>query len=65
MLLRIACPCGHVGLANAESLPRLLTCSACGSSRRVEGGQRIKNKVAFAEWLLGAPGSPRATVKQK
>jgi hypothetical protein len=25
MMLKIACPCGHGGLANAQSLPRELT----------------------------------------
>jgi hypothetical protein len=61
MMLRIACTCGHTGIAAAE-LPRELTCSACGSSRRVEAadGKRIVNRLAFQEWLLGAPGSPRA-----
>jgi hypothetical protein len=39
MLLKIACQqCGHVGLANAENLPRELKYSQCGSSRRVEAG---------------------------
>jgi hypothetical protein len=40
-------PC--VGLANAQSLPRELTCSRCGACRHVEAkdGQRIVNKVAF------------------
>jgi hypothetical protein len=65
MMVKIACPCGHVGVVAAETLPRELQCSACGESRRVEGGERIRNRVAFQEWLLGAPGSPRATVKQK
>jgi hypothetical protein len=56
MMLKIACPCGHVGLANSETLPRLLTCSACSTSRRVEiaDGARIRNRVAVIEWLCGA-----------
>jgi hypothetical protein len=33
MLIRVTCPCGHAGIVNAETLPRLLTCSRCGSSR--------------------------------
>jgi hypothetical protein len=56
MILKIACTsCGHVGLAAAESLPRELTYSACGSSRRVEAkdGARIRNPGAFEEWLFG------------
>jgi hypothetical protein len=63
MMLKIACQqCGHVGLVNAETLPRSLTCSRCGSCRYVKGedGTRIVNRVAFEEWLLGAPGAPRA-----
>ena len=58
MMLKIACPCGHVGLANAESLPRSLTCSACRESRHVDSGARITNKVAFQEWLLGEHKAP-------
>ena len=30
VLVKVACPCGHVGLADAATLPRELTCSACG-----------------------------------
>ena len=31
MLTRIICPnCGHIGAANAASLPRVLICSQCG-----------------------------------
>jgi hypothetical protein len=62
MMLRIACTCGHTGVAAAETLPRELTCSRCGSCRRVEpaDGARIVNRVAFEEWLFGAPGAPRA-----
>ena len=36
MLIRVACPCGHIGLINAETLPRDLACSHCGASRRIE-----------------------------
>ena len=62
MLIRVTCPCGHIGLINAETLPRDLVCSQCGASRRVEAkdGARIVSRVAFEEWLFGAPGSPRA-----
>ena len=49
----------HVGVVFAETL-RSLTCSACGASRYVEGGQRIVNKIAFQEWLLGEHEAPRA-----
>jgi len=55
MLLKIACQRGHIGIANAESMPRRLTCSRCGSRRRVEAEDdaRIVNRVAFEEWLFG------------
>jgi len=61
MMLKIACQqCGHVGLANAETLPRELTCSWCGSCRRVdaEDGARIVNRIAFEEWLFGERDAP-------
>jgi hypothetical protein len=55
-MLKIACTgCGHVGLAAAETLPRSLTCSSCGSSRRVEveDGARVRSREAVMEWILG------------
>jgi hypothetical protein len=60
MMLKIACPCGHVGLADASILPRDIVCSHCGASRRIErkDGARIVNRVAFEEWLRGASGGP-------
>jgi hypothetical protein len=60
MMLKIACPCGHVGLAAAESLPRSLKCSACGTSRRVEvaDGKRVRSREAIMEWILGANAAP-------
>jgi hypothetical protein len=63
MLIRVTCPCGHIGLINAETLPRDLVCSHCGASRRIErkDGVRIANRVAFEEGLLGASGAPRVT----
>jgi hypothetical protein len=66
MMFRIACPCGHVGIADAQTLPRSMTCSRCGSARHVEAadGARIVNRVAFEEWLFGAPGSPRVTERK-
>jgi hypothetical protein len=60
MVVKVSCACGHVGVMFAETLPRSLTCSACGASRYVEGGQRIVNKIAFQEWLLGEHEAPRA-----
>ena len=67
MMLKIACQqCGHIGLINAETLPRDLVCSRCGASRRVEAkdGARIVNRVALEEWLLGASGAPRVTERK-
>ena len=64
VLVKVACPCGHVGLSDAATLPRSLTCSACGESRYVEAGARITNRAAVLEWLLGAPGSPRVTERK-
>jgi hypothetical protein len=58
MILKIACKsCGHVGIINAETLPRDLVCSHCGASRRVEAKDcaRIRNTVAVMERFgLGA-----------
>jgi hypothetical protein len=55
MLLKIACPCGHVGVVSAQSLPAELRCWQCGESRRVEAkeGARIVNRVAVMERILG------------
>ena len=63
-LVKVACPCGHVGLADAATLPRSLTCSACGESRHIESGERITNRAAVLEWLLGASGAPRVTERK-
>jgi hypothetical protein len=70
MLLKIACMCGHVGVVSKERLPCDLVCSRCGCSRcgcsrRVEAkdGARIVNRVAFEEWLFGAPGAPPARAR--
>jgi hypothetical protein len=55
-MLKVSCTtCRHIGLAAAEHLPRQLTCSACGTSRRVEIAEcaRIKNPVAVMERILG------------
>jgi hypothetical protein len=59
VMLKIQCPCGHVGLVAAETLPRELRCWQCGSSRGVEvkDGRRIVNRVAIIEWLCGAVGA--------
>jgi len=64
VLVKVACCCGHVGLADAATLPRELRCWQCGSSRYVEAGARITNRAAVLEWLLGAPGSPRVTERK-
>ena len=65
MLIRVTCPCGHVGIVSAETLPRSLTCSACGSSsQRVEvrDGRRMASRTAIIEWLCGAE-APRAQAR--
>jgi hypothetical protein len=62
MILRIECTsCNHVGLVCAETLPRALTCSACGSSRPVaaDAGEAIVSRDRFEEWLAGERDEPR------
>jgi len=40
MLTRIACPnCGHIGAANAASLPRVLICSQCSHTAFIKSGR--------------------------
>jgi hypothetical protein len=65
MMLKIVCPCGHVGLAASEILPRELTCSVCGSSRRVDagGGKAITSTARFEEWLSGERPRPRVQAR--
>jgi hypothetical protein len=61
MMVRIECTsCGHVGLADAQTLPRELRCWQCGSSRRVEakGARRVASRTAVLEWLCGAEAPP-------
>ena len=42
MLTRIACPnCGHIGAANAASLPRVLICSQCGHGAFINSGRPL------------------------
>ena len=55
MMIRVTCPCGHIGIVSAVTLPRELQCSRCGASRyvKVEDGARIKNPVAVMERILG------------
>jgi hypothetical protein len=55
MLIRVTCPCGHVGIVPAATLPRELQCSACGDRRYVapKDGARIRNRVAVMERILG------------
>ena len=51
MLIRVTCPCGHIGIVSAETLPRSMTCSACGASRHVEvrEGRRMASAEAVME----------------
>ena len=61
MILKISCPsCHHVGLADAATLPRSLTCSACGTSRCVDSsdGRAITSTARFEEWLSGERERP-------
>jgi hypothetical protein len=62
MMLKITCPCGHVGAVSAETLPRSMVCSACRSSRRVEvkDGRRMASVEAVMERLL-APSAGAAS----
>jgi hypothetical protein len=64
MLIRVTCPCGHVGIVSAATLPRVLRCWQCGSSRRVEakGARRVASRTAIVEWLCGAE-APRAQAR--
>jgi hypothetical protein len=64
MLIRVTCPCGHIGLTNSETLPRSLTCSACGSSRHVDAGdgKAITSTARFEEWLAGERERPRRPI---
>jgi hypothetical protein len=61
MLIRVTCPCGHVGIVPAATLPRELQCSACGSRRRVEAdhGKLIYSQERFAEWIAGTRERPQ------
>jgi hypothetical protein len=62
MIIKVACPCGHAGIAYAHTLPRSLTCSACGMSRRVEpdGDARIvstERRIENVNNMFKAAGS--------
>jgi hypothetical protein len=55
MLIKIACACGHIGIASAQSLPRDPDGSRCGETRRLraEDASPVRSRVAFEEWLFG------------
>jgi hypothetical protein len=61
MMIRIECPCGHVGVVASETLPRAMTCSSCRTSRRVTvaDGRRMASVEAVLERLL-APSAAAA-----
>jgi hypothetical protein len=66
MMLKVDCPsCGHVGVVAAESLPRSMTCSACGESRRVKANEcrRVASRTTIIEWLCGAE-APRVALER-
>ena len=49
MLTRIACPnCGHIGAANAGSLPRVLICSQCGHGAFIKSGRPARCRALHA-----------------
>jgi hypothetical protein len=54
MMAEVVCTCGHSGVVNAETLPRELTCSRCGSSRRVE-----TKEVHVSRTSVPSAASPR------
>jgi hypothetical protein len=61
MLIKIACRCGHVGVVNAQSLPRERRCWQCGCCRRVEAKDceaRIRSEAVFMEWVFGKSKPP-------
>jgi hypothetical protein len=62
MLVKVACPCGHVGVVDASTLPRELQCSRCGAGRHVEpdSGRAIVSTARFEEWLAGERPRPQA-----
>jgi hypothetical protein len=66
MMVKVVCACGHSGVVNAETSPRSMTCSRCGSSRRVqaERGERIISTARREEWVAQLLGS-RAVDRQK
>jgi hypothetical protein len=65
MMLRIECDCGHVGLADAQTLPRDLRCWRCGSSRHIEAGHgaAIVSNARFEEYLAGERARPQVRRK--
>ena len=52
MLTRIACPnCGHIGAANAVSLPRVLICSQCSHGAFIKSGRPAASPSVAREQL--------------
>ena len=62
MMLRIACTCGHTGLVSAETLPRSLTCSACG--RAAFGGPEPRPLGTLASRTVLTRLCPRGPAQQ-
>jgi ribosomal protein S27E len=66
MILKISCPsCHHVGLVAADTLPRDLTCSACGDRHHVDAsdGKAIVSTDRFEEYLSGERERPQVRRK--
>jgi hypothetical protein len=68
MMLRLVCTCGHIGVVDAQTLPREFRCSACGESRRVEAAEckQIRNTTAFIRKrpLRSPPGAQVIDVRR-
>lgn len=65
MLIRVTCPCGHVGIVAADRLPAELRCWQCGEVRHValKDGRRIRSTDAFEEWMAGERERPQVRRK--
>jgi hypothetical protein len=62
MLIRVTCPCGYVGIATADGLPRELTCLRCGEARQVAAAEcrPVRSREAVMEMILGSTSAATA-----